>query len=333
MKFALLLALFVQDADEKKFMSALGQVTQKLREQVAPAVVAIDVDRSADPDGKSKGGGAARGYFERPEGPTSGTILSADGEIMTSHFNVSGTIRKIVVTLHDGRKLEAKLLGYDKARDLALLKIDAKDLPVLKWANLDDVKQGDLVATVGRSPNVESATINVGILSATYRFNGSHVQTDAELNYGNVGGPLVNLKGELIGVTCKISPKQAWGQSGGVGFAARTEQIDRSLAKLRKGENIEKEEKPYIGILAAASSPRDGVKIQDVLAGSPAEQAGLEEGDIITHLNGKPVKNINELRAEVRKQRIGAKVKVKYLRGDAFEEKEIEVEIADDPNQ
>lgn len=295
--------------------SAMERVLRALREKVAPAVVAIDVVRTADPDGKTGSGpsGAHVDYYNRPAGPTSGTILEAGGYILTSWFNVSGDVKKISVTLGDGRRLEAKRLGYDETHDVALLKVEAEGLPVLPLAKEEELRQGDFVAIVGRSPDPETPTLNAGILSATSRMKGTAVQTDAELNYGNVGGALVTLKGELVGVCSHIRPRQPWGQSSGVGFATKTGAIGKILEDLKKGRTSDKRKTPWLGILFAPEAA-DGVKVTQVVPNSPAEEAGIEEGDIIVSFGGKALKSGDELRAAIEAGKPGDEVALEVRR-------------------
>ncbi|HXX95425.1 MAG TPA: trypsin-like peptidase domain-containing protein, partial [Planctomycetota bacterium] len=211
---ALLLALGVLCVPDDDAAQALARRLQKLRGEISRSVVAIDVERETDPEGRGSRGAvsAHEDYYNRPKGPTSGVIYGADGFILTSYFNVSGGLKKdgIKVTLGDGRELVAELLGFDEDRDIALLKVAATGLPVLPKADTPKLAQGLFVALVGRSPERDNPTINLGILSAMNRMERSAVQTDAEMNYGNCGGALVTLGGELVGVACNIKPKAPW---------------------------------------------------------------------------------------------------------------------------
>jgi serine protease Do len=301
---ALLLLAAVQDPAET------AKELRAIRETVSPSVVAIEVIRSADPEGGKGAGqaGAHEDYYNRPAGPTTATVLSADGFLLTSSFNVSGDLIKIMVVTHDGRRHEAKRLGWDGRLDIALLKIDAKDLRPLPRAKLEDAKQGDFVCVVGRAPDPANPTINLGILSALGRQAGTAVQTDAEVNYGSAGGPLVNLRGELVGIVCHVRPRADWGQSGGVGFATKMAEIDKVLEELKKGRGeISKVARGlWIGIMPA--EPREGIEgviVDQIMPNSPAEEAGLDAGDVIGELDGAPVKKLEDFKEALAKKAAG----------------------------
>ena len=307
------LVVVAQDGDET------AKTVRAIRDKVSPSVVAIEVVRKADPEGRTGGGQAGTDvdYYNRPSGPATGTIFSADGYILTCAFNVSGDVQRVTVLMADGRRHEAKLLGRDAKLDVALLKIDAKDLPTLARAKLEDARQGDFVCVVGRAPDPAAPTVNLGILSALGRQAGTAVQTDAEVNYGNVGGPLVNLQGELVGVVAHVRPRAPWGQSGGVAFATKLAEIDKVLEELKKGtQEIAKAVKgPWIGIIeGGAREGVEGVVVEQILPNSPAEEAGLDYGDVILAIDGKPVKNSDGLRTELAKKPAGVERDIVILR-------------------
>ncbi len=317
MKLALaaLLAAGAQDHSTEAFTRLL----RALRERVSRCVVAIEVDRSSDPDGTGTGGAVAAhlDYYNRPRGPASGVVYESDGSIITSLFNVSGSIRKdgIRVTLPDGSERVAELLGTDERRDIALLKINAKDLPTLPKADPRGIGPGTFVAVVGRSPDKAVSTINAGIVSATNRMGGTAVQTDAEMNYGNAGGALVTLQGELVGVACHVKSRTHWGQSGGIGFACKVSEIDGVLDRLKRRERIEAEKIPFLAIMPAGGDPdAPGLQVGAVLPGSTAEKAGLREGDVIVEVDGVKVFDMEDIKAALRSKKIGQEVSIKVLR-------------------
>lgn len=296
-----------------------GPFLTKLRDRAAKSVVAIEVERDNDPDGITGSGAVSqhRDYYNRPKGPASGVIYESDGFILTSRFNVSGGIRKhgLKVFLWDGREIEGELLGTDEQRDIALVRIEASGLPVLPHADLSTVTQGTFVALLGRSPDKSNPTLNFGILSALNRMNKTAVQTDAEMNYGNAGGALITLKGELIGIACNIKPDTVWGQSGGVGFACKSSEIDQLLGRLKKGERIEAEKKPFLGIRPGEGNPDvEGVQIAEVIKDSPAEKAGLRKDDVLTEFAGLKITDFESLKEALDLQKIGQEVPLKVMR-------------------
>lgn len=326
--WATALILVVQDPDDT------GKTLRAILDKVAPSVVAIEVVRKSDPEGRTGSGpaGVHQDYYNRPLGPATGVVLSADGYIVTCAFNVSGDLLRVTVVTADGRRHDAKRLGWDGKLDVGLLKIDAKDLKPLTPANLDDAKQGDFVCVVGRAPDPAAPTINLGILSAMGRMDGTAVQTDAEVNYGNVGGPLVTLKGELVGIVSHVRPRSPWGQSGGVAFATKMGEIDKVLENLKKPPQEEgtTAKGPWVGFVAA--DPKEGVEgvtIDQILPNSPAEEAGLDAGDVIVAIDGRPIKSLDGLKAELVKKAAGIDRELSIRRpkkdGKSWEDKKVKI--------
>ncbi len=332
---SLLLAVgLLAQADE------LAQLLRKLRAEVGKSVVAIEVERETDPDGRGGRGAVAQheDYYNRPKGPTSGVVYESDGFILTSYFNISGGLKKdgIKVTLWDGKECAAELLGFDEQRDIALLKIAETGLPALPKADYAKLAQGLFVALVGRSPDKENPTINLGILSAMNRMEKAAVQTDAEMNYGNAGGALVNLKGELVGVACGIKPKTPWGQSGGVGFACKTAEIDALLPRLKNKERIVAPKKPFLGIRPGEGNPEvEGLQVAEVIKDSPADKAGIKKDDVLVELDGKKLTDFESLRDILAEKKIGDEVTLKGKRkkGKEYEDKEFKLKLGGAPDQ
>jgi serine protease Do len=242
----------------------------------------------------------------RREGLGSGVIVSQDGYILTNHHVIDGA-DQIKVDLNDNRTLEAKLVGSDAPSDLAVLKVDANNLPVLSLGDSDHVRVGDVVLALGNPLGV-GQTVTMGIISAKGRqtglSNGSFedfLQTDAPINQGNSGGALVSTNSELVGINSQIlSPS---GGSIGLGFAipsnmARTvmEQLINS-GKVRRGQlgivvlKIPSEEASQLGVTQGP-----GAVVYQVQAGSAADRAGLRRGDVITGLNGTAINDPNQFR-------------------------------------
>lgn len=313
--------------------ASLARVSAALRKTGARFAVALAVTRSDDPEGRGPRGPRAETaeYYSRPAGPCTGTLFGRDGSrglILTSAWNVSGEVRKIVAEIPRGERfddlvsVEAKLVGYDKNKDLALLSFDPPEgleIPEIPKADMKDLKQGDYVFVVGRAPEPRSPTVNYGIVSAIHRHGGTHLQTDAELNYGNVGGPLLNVRGRIVGIATLIRPKDPWGQSGGVGFAFRVDRLEEMIDRLHRGEKIERDVPPkgtaYLGVVPAEGAEEAaGVVVADVLPNSPAERAGIKAGDILTRLGRTAVRTPAELKEALARRKPGQKVKVTIRR-------------------
>ncbi|HEX8354152.1 MAG TPA: DegQ family serine endoprotease [Pyrinomonadaceae bacterium] len=254
----------------------------------------------------------------------SGVVISPDGYIVTNHHVVDGA-EQITVEFTDRRSFPAKLVGNDPPSDLAVLKVDAKDLPVLTLGDSDRVRVGDVVLAVGNPLGV-GQTVTAGIISAKGRRTGlsdgsfeDFLQTDAPINQGNSGGALVNTSGELVGINSQIfSPT---GGNIGIGFAipsnmtrSVTEQLI-SKGRVRRGQlgvfvqQVTEDIAQSLGLKEAK-----GVIVGSVQRGSAAERAGLRQGDVITGFNGAAVNDANELRNLVAATQPGADATVDILR-------------------
>ena len=244
----------------------------------------------------------------RREGAGSGFIVSKDGYILTNS-HVVGDATKITVKLHDGREFEAKKIGSDEKSEVAIIKIDADDLPTVALGDSGELEVGEWVIAVG-NPFGLTETVTAGIVSALGRNNigiadyENFIQTDAAINPGNSGGPLLNIKGEVIGINTAI-----YSQSGGymgVGFA-----IPINMAAAIKEQLIEhgKVTRGYLGIylqeltpeLAASLGLKDahGILVSDVMEDSAAGAAGLKQGDVILKLDGKDVSDVGAFRNSI----------------------------------
>jgi Do/DeqQ family serine protease len=263
-----------------------------------------------------------RTYQEQALG--SGVIVRADGYILTNEHVVDGA-DSITVDLSDRRSLPAHVVGSDKPSDLAVLKIDATGLDTLPLANSDAVRVGDVVLAVG-DPLGVGRTVTMGIISAKGRVtslgDGSYedfLQTDAPINRGNSGGPLVNTKGELVGINSQIlSPS---GGSIGIGFAIPSNMAQNVMTQLIDMGHVRRGQLGVTvqGITADLASqlklPKvEGALVAQVNAGSPADKAGLQKGDVITSFQGEPVVDSNGLRNQVASTKPGTDVTIGFLR-------------------
>ena len=251
----------------------------------------------------------------------SGFIVDKEGYIITNNHVVSGA-DEIKVKLADGREYTAKVVGRDNKTDLALIKISSifKDLPTLALGDSDSMQVGDWVLAIGNPFGLEH-TVTQGIISASGRVIGSgpydnFLQTDAPINPGNSGGPLVNLKGEVIGINTAIV---AAGQ--GIGFAIPSSTAKTVIAQLReKGKVIRGWLGVSIQMVTPDLAPTFGMKepqgalVADVVKGSPAEKAGIKQGDIILSFDGRKIKTSSELPWIVADTPVGKTVDVKLMR-------------------
>ncbi len=270
----------------------------------------------------------------------SGVILDANGYIVTNNHVVEGATQ-ITVTLGDRREFAAKVVGTDPKTDLAVIKIEAKDLPSLKWAEYENLQVGDLVLAVG-SPFGLSSTVTLGIISALGRGNvgiadyEDFIQTDAAINPGNSGGALVNMNGELIGINTAIFSRT--GGSEGIGFAIPSSialDIVDSLQKTGKvvrgwmGVAIQ-EITPALAKSFKLPEQRKGVLISDVNENGPSHAAGIKRGDVVVAFNGKEVQSVSQLRNLVARTVVGKDAQVKVVREG--KEQLIAVKVAERPS-
>lgn len=251
-------------------------------------------------------------------------IIDAQGHIVTNNHVVENATQ-ITVTLSDKREYQAKVIGTDPKTDLAVIKIEADNLPSLKWAEYDKLQVGDLVLAVG-SPFGLSSTVTLGIISALGRGNvgiadyEDFVQTDAAINPGNSGGALVNMNGELIGINTAIFSRT--GGSEGIGFAIPSSIALDIVDSLRKTGKVVR---GWMGVAIQEITPalaksfripdnRKGVLVSDVNENGPSSAAGLKRGDVIIGYDDKDVQNVSQLRNLVARTLVGRDAKVKVLR-------------------
>ncbi|HSB09162.1 MAG TPA: trypsin-like peptidase domain-containing protein [Blastocatellia bacterium] len=303
----------------------LSSSFREVSKAVKPAVVYIDVVERASLRGQSDlFGFPVPNTPRRLEGAGSGFIVTEDGYILTNN-HVVGNANKINVTLADGRKFNAEVIGADPETDIAVIKIDAGGLPIAVLGNSDEVQQGDWVLALG-SPFGLQQTLTAGIVSATGRelresqYN-HYIQTDASINPGNSGGPLVDMEGEVVGINTMILTGGSQGNIG-IGFAIASNTARDVFKQLVKAGRISR---GYLGVKvldldeakahAVGLEPRAGVWVDEVPdANSPAGPAGIKPKDVITAFNGKTVRAARELTDTVAATPAGETAKIEFIR-------------------
>ncbi|MDZ7842594.1 MAG: DegQ family serine endoprotease [Gammaproteobacteria bacterium] len=254
----------------------------------------------------------------------SGVVIDADQGLVVTNAHVIEKADEIKVTLHDGRELQAELVGTDPDSDVAVVRIDADNLTEIPTGDSDELRVGDFVVAIG-NPFGLNQTVTSGIVSALGRSGlgiegyEDFIQTDASINPGNSGGALINLKGELVGInTAILAPS---GGNVGIGFS-----IPINMVRELTGQLVEhgKVERGRLGVYIQDLTPslaqafgidaNRGAVIAQVTPDSPAEEAGVREGDVVTRINGKPVRSAAELRNEVGLLRPGETIEMVVLR-------------------
>lgn len=279
-----------------------------------------------NPGGK---GGKRQQQVQTPkkEATGSGVIISSDGYIVTNNHVVEGA-DELTVTLNDNREFSATIVGTDKTTDLALIKVNAKNLPTLPIGDSDKLKVGEWVLAVGNPFNLNS-TVTAGIVSAKARSLGangveSFIQTDAAINAGNSGGALVNTSGELVGINAMLYSQT--GSYSGYGFAIPTTIMNKVVADIKKYGQVQR---AYLGITGSDARKwidsqkaqdkevdlgvNDGVYVNSVDSEGAGSAAGLAEGDVITAIDGKKVTTMAMLQEVMATKKPGDKVSITYV--------------------
>ena len=334
------------DVDSVGALLALDKAMETLAARVTPAVVNVTVTSRTKPETAGQqvpddmqqffGQGSPFGQFFGPRvqqrqpqiehGMGSGIVISPDGYIVTNNHVIDGAV-DIRVTTSNRRVLKAKLIGADPVTDLAVLKVDATDLASAPWGDSKEVRPGQTVLAFG-NPYGFRFTVTRGIVSAVNRANpdssdrskpGEFIQTDAAINPGNSGGPLVDARGEVVGInTFLISPS---GTFSGMGFAIPTQIVRPTVETLIRDGKVSH---GHIGIGIADVTPENakffdestatGGVVTQVEPDSPGAKAGLQIGDVITEIDGQKVSDAGELQVLVGQKQPGSKIMLKVLR-------------------
>ncbi len=339
-----------QQPEAVRALERQGEAFRYVAKKVKPAVVFIEVERTPKRDRQDSpfrfggpdlfGDDLFRRFFgpeqqdwrqQRPRTPRrqhgqgSGFIVSEDGYIITNNHIVDG-MDEVDVTLSDGREFSAKVVGTDPPSDIAVIKIDAQDLPTLEIGDSSEVDVGQWVLAIG-NPFGLSHTVTAGIVSATGRSGRNitqfedFIQTDAAINPGNSGGPLVDLHGRVVGMNTAILSQS--GGYMGIGFAIPINTIAWTKDQILDNGSVTR---AYLGVYMQQLSPtlsesygvgnqaNRGVILTQVIEGDPAEKAGLERGDIIVELGGQPVSDVGDFKNRVAMSKPGKEVDIVVLR-------------------
>jgi putative serine protease PepD len=264
-------------------------------------------------------------------GSGTGFLVDTDGTIV-SNAHVVGTSTRVAVRFGDkGNPVNGRVVGRDEGSDLAVIKVDAsaaQGVRPLAFADSDDVKVGDLTVAIGNPLGLPS-TATAGIVSGLKREIRSPdgfqidevIQTDAPINPGNSGGPLLNERGQVIGVNSQIATAGGGGGNIGIGFAVPANTAKEIVPQLRAGQKIER---PYIGV-STAPSTSGGATVAEVTPGSPADRAGIGQGDVITKINGEEIQTPDDVAGAITDKKPGDSIDIEVRRGPAAESVQVEL--------
>ncbi len=323
----------ISDKDATQLLTKIGDAMAKIAERVTPAVVNISTTRTVkapanpffnDPFFKRFFGEAPEGSQKRKVTSLgSGFIATSDGYIITNNHVIEGA-EDILVKLADNRDYKGKVIGVDSRTDVAVIKINEKNLPTIPWGNSDKLKPGEMILAVG-NPFGLNHSITMGIISALGRVAlgisdyENFIQTDAAINPGNSGGPLVNVKGEVIGVTNAIFSTSGGYQ--GIGFAIPSNMVKNVMDSIISQGKVVRgwlgvQIQPLTADLAAQFGLKDdnGVLLVDVAEGGPAAKAGMKGGDVVVEYDGNKINDPYHFKNMVAETKPGKQVPVKIIR-------------------
>ena len=342
--------------DSLRIVEALQDSFRAISNGLLPSVVEVDVTETktvtaidpfedfrrfffGNPGSQDNGGGKKQRSYEQ-KGLGSGVIVRRTGNTLyvLTNNHVAGDATKIVVKLNDGREFDGKLVGADSRMDIALVSFETKDkeIPVATLGDSDKVQTGDICFAMG-APLGFSQSVTQGIISAKGRSGSGignindFIQTDAAINQGNSGGPLVNIYGEVIGINTWIASQS--GGSQGLGFSIPINNIKNAIDSFISDGKIvygwlgvslmdaTKEYKSELGV-----GDKDGALASQLFIGSPAQKCGMHPGDYIVELNGNKVKNVNQLVRDVGLLEAGSQAKFKVVRSGKTVELNIKIE-------
>jgi serine protease Do len=315
--------------DDVRVLAAIDAEYTKLVQSVVPGVVSITSSRTVTQIApltiQDLLAGRQRSQRAKSTSLGSGVIISKEGHIITNHHVVAG-MTEIRVQLTDGRNFAAALIGSDPATDIAVLRIDAANIEPLPLGDSDGLRVGQQIFAVGNPYGLEES-VTRGIVSAKGRQTASdsaieYIQHDAAVNEGNSGGPLLNLRGEIVGINSAIFSRTGGWQ--GISFAIPANSARRVLeAIVKRGRMV----RSYLGVVMQEITPAlarnfnledmNGAIITDVAPESPAARAGLRPGDVVRTFNGRPVKGVQQLRQFIAGAEVGQDAEVGFVREGA----------------
>jgi serine protease Do len=312
--------------EDVKVLAAIDAEYTRLIDSVVPSVVSITSSRAVlqrmPLTFEDLVRGQQRAQIGRQSSLGSGVIVSKEGHILTNH-HVVADMTEIRVQLTDGRNAPARLIGTDPSTDIAVLRVDEKNLTPLALGNSDDIRVGQQVIAVGNPYGLEES-VSRGIVSAKGRRTASDsgvefIQHDAAVNQGNSGGPLLNIRGEIIGINSQIYSRTGGWQ--GISFAIPSNiarQIMESI--ISRGRLL----LPYLGVGMQNVNPvlarefrlpdLSGALVSEVAPNSPAAQAGLQPGDVVRSFGGKAIRNAEDLKNAIANAQVGAPVRIGVIR-------------------
>ncbi|MCH2183174.1 MAG: S1C family serine protease [Mariniblastus sp.] len=312
--------------DSFQAMILTSKAVRQAIESIQPSLVTIESF-----GGVSVVQGRIGGIRKQGEGNTTGIIVSPEGHIVTSTFNFIQQPPVITVVTSDGTRHVAKMLGRDDTRKICMLKIDTgQEFPLPEMVPVDQMQVGQWAISLGVGYGDVNPAASVGIISAKNRVGGRAVQTDANISPANYGGPLLDIQGRLLGICVPMNPQsQAVGAGvewydSGIGFAIPLADADELLSGLKEGKRVYP---AYLGILAMPNPEGQGVWIEQVVQGSPADRAGLAPEDVIVAIDGVDVRDMMQLRKILNRQQAGAQIELTLLTAEETEPKKIRLTL------
>ncbi|MBI3724171.1 serine protease [bacterium] len=331
--------------DEVDPLRALDVTFPRAAEKAQRSVVAIEVEREQKPDRPlTRGEKMQLGilgmamydprYFVRPPGACTGVVVRAEkgkkALVATAAWNVRDA-KSIRLVLADGTKRSVEEKGRDENLDVTILEVaDSSGLEAIPFAGKAHV--GQFALLVGRGGESNSPVVTAGNVSAVGRHKGDSIQISARMNYGNVGGAVVDLDGKLLGIASRLTDRPMQGLNSGVGFAAPDDRLEGELDDLASGKVVKKRKGPFMGIQGDLKPQPDsapkGVRIEKALEGGAARKAGLKDGDWIMIFNGVETKDFMQLKDEIERLEPGDKVIVTVQRED-MGQKDFTIELGE----